>query len=145
MCRLKLTDLNIWPQDQSYKNGLEQQQTAFSRYHRTNESIPPGEPKMSNAALQKPFALNVLLFLLVFEFISAIPYGLMLAFDPSGKVAGMDVEVLKETVFSNYFIPGLILFSVIGIGSSLLAASILLRPNWSWFAFVNPVKSLHWS
>ncbi|QQS03232.1 MAG: hypothetical protein IPK50_13030 [Fibrobacterota bacterium] len=100
---------------------------------------------MSNAALQKPFALNVLLFLLVFEFISAIPYGLMLAFDPSGKVAGMDVEVLKETVFSNYFIPGLILFSVIGIGSSLLAASILLRPNWSWFAFVNPVKSLHWS
>ncbi|MBK9578803.1 MAG: hypothetical protein IPO40_17155 [Fibrobacteres bacterium] len=100
---------------------------------------------MPNDPPKNPLALKVLLFFLAFEFVSAVPYGLMLAIDPSGKMAGMDVGVLMGTPFSDYFVPGFLLLTVIGIGSSAVAASLLMRPNGGWLNRMNPFPSLHWS
>jgi hypothetical protein len=36
--------------------------------------------------------------------------------DPTGKAMGLDMSLLTYSPFGNYFIPGIILFSVLGIG-----------------------------
>lgn len=48
--------------------------------------------------------------------IGAIIYGLLLIVDPSGSKANMPLELLTRSPFTNYFIPGIILFLVNGVG-----------------------------
>jgi hypothetical protein len=68
--------------------------------------------------------------LLLLMAIAALPsaWGLMNP-APNGDALGMPVEFLKNTPFTSYFIPGLILFVVIGLGSLVAAlAGILKHP-----------------
>ena len=48
---------------------------------------------------------------------SAIYGGLMFILDPSGETLGIPIELLAGSPFSNYMIPGLLLFVVIGMDS----------------------------
>jgi len=58
--------------------------------------------------------------------VGAIFGGFGLMMDPSGVSLGMSVELLQGTPFQNYFIPGLVLFSVNGIGT-LIASYFTLK------------------
>ena len=51
---------------------------------------------------------------------SAIYGGWMLIADPSGASLGIPVDLLEGSPFPNYFIPGLLLFLVIGLDSLVL-------------------------
>ena len=51
---------------------------------------------------------------------SAIYGGWMLIIDPSGASLGIPIELLEGSPFKKYFIPGLLLFVVIGIDSLVL-------------------------
>ncbi len=55
--------------------------------------------------------------------LSAAPSGLLLIIRPDGSLMEMPVSVLKGSPFSNYLIPGILLFLVMGLGN--LAAGIM--------------------
>ncbi|MBD3289755.1 hypothetical protein GF337_13190 [candidate division KSB1 bacterium] len=48
--------------------------------------------------------------------IGAVIYGPLLIIDPSGGKAAMPVELLSGSPFSNYLIPGILLFLINGVG-----------------------------
>ncbi|KAA3654297.1 MAG: hypothetical protein DWQ10_17920 [Calditrichaeota bacterium] len=51
--------------------------------------------------------------------IGAVPAGLAMVADPSGSNLGMYVEMLANSPFNDFFIPGIFLLSINGIGSIL--------------------------
>jgi hypothetical protein len=62
----------------------------------------------------------ILFALHVFVGIGAVAGGLAAITNPQGPL-GMSVEPLKSSPFSNYFIPGVILFAIIGLGNIISA------------------------
>ena len=49
--------------------------------------------------------------------VGAVAGGLGLALDPSGESLGIPLELLEETPFATYLVPGIVLFAVNGLGS----------------------------
>jgi hypothetical protein len=47
--------------------------------------------------------------------VGALPAGLAMMIEPDGDKIGMPVEILSNTPFNSFFLPGLILFSVNGM------------------------------
>ena len=64
----------------------------------------------------------------LFVGIGALAGGLAAITNPLGPM-GMPTEPLKNSPFSNYLIPGIILFAVIGLGNIISALIILLKPR----------------
>ena len=60
---------------------------------------------------------NGLGFLQAFIGVGAVAGGLGLALDPSGEGLGIPLELLEETPFATFLIPGIVLFVVNGLGS----------------------------
>jgi hypothetical protein len=74
--------------------------------------------------------INRLLFVLhVFVGLGAIGGGLMAILNPEGP-GGMPTDALKNSPFDNFLIPGIILFTIIGLGNVLSAGSILANSNY---------------
>jgi hypothetical protein len=59
--------------------------------------------------------------------LSAIAGGLTFMVDPWGRKVGIATTILRHSPFSNFFIPGLILFVVIGITSLLTALAVIVK------------------
>jgi len=55
--------------------------------------------------------------LLLFVGIGAAVAGIGLVFKPNGSMLGMSVELLEDSPFQSFLIPGIILFLVNGLGS----------------------------
>jgi hypothetical protein len=47
----------------------------------------------------------------------ALPAGLAMVIDPSGVENGMDVQILSGSPFRSFLIPGMVLFTINGLGS----------------------------
>ena len=60
----------------------------------------------------------VILIIQIFNGLSALVGGIGLILHPDGVALGMDVDWLKTSPFSDFLIPGLILFFVNGIGNT---------------------------
>jgi len=71
-----------------------------------------------------PYALGVLQILVG---ITAILGGVGLVSDPSGAKMDVPLVLLKNSPFTNYFIPGLVLLVVIGVGNVLAGIVTFLR------------------
>jgi len=67
----------------------------------------------------------------VFIGIGAVAGGAGLALDPSGESLGMPLELLEETPFATFLIPGIVLFAVNGMGSLTGAIASFAR---RWYA-----------
>jgi hypothetical protein len=59
--------------------------------------------------------------------LGAVGGGLVLILDPSGSKLGIPVELLKNTPFSTYLVPGIVLLVVNGLGSLVGAAASFTR------------------
>ncbi|OWY20008.1 hypothetical protein C7N43_11165 [Sphingobacteriales bacterium UPWRP_1] len=68
---------------------------------------------------------NLLVFLLTFLGLTALWGGWLLMKDPTGSAIQLPSQWIADTVFGNYFVPGLVLFTIPGLGS--LAAAIITR------------------
>lgn len=68
--------------------------------------------------------------------VSAIYGGLALMRRPADDPLGMPVEWLDRTPFRDYFVPGLTLFTVFGVGSAGVLFGIARRRSWARFAAV---------
>ena len=59
--------------------------------------------------------------LLLFVGIGAVAGGLGVILDPSGESLGVSVDLLMNSPFKNFLIPGIVLFTVIGLTSLLVS------------------------
>lgn len=64
----------------------------------------------------------------VFIGLGAVGGGLGLVFEPNGANLGMPLEILKNSPFSTYLVPGIVLFMVNGLGS-LVGAAVSFTQN----------------
>ena len=63
----------------------------------------------------------------VFIGLGAVGGGLALVLEPSGANLRMPAELLKNSPFSTYLVPGIVLFAVNGLGSLLGGAATVAR------------------
>lgn len=65
--------------------------------------------------------------------ITAFVSGGLMSLDPSGTTMGLAIEWLDGTPFRSYLVPGLVLFSVLGVGSFVVLYGIVRRRRWAWW------------
>ena len=68
--------------------------------------------------------------------VGAVAGGLGLALDPTGGNVGMPLELLDETPFTNFLIPGIVLFVVNGLGSLIGAIASFARHRYAGHAAI---------
>lgn len=75
---------------------------------------------------------NLLFILHVFVGLGALGGGCVAIINPQEPV-GLTIDVLKNSPFSNFLIPGIILFLVIGLGNLFSAVSILFKSKYQGY------------
>ncbi|GAA0874561.1 hypothetical protein GCM10009118_09690 [Wandonia haliotis] len=90
-------------------------------------------------------ARNILLIELGFLGLGAIAGGGALIISPTGELLGMPLSMLEKSPFSNFFIPGIILFLVLGVFPMLLVFALLKKPKSGIAEKVNFFKDMHWT
>lgn len=88
---------------------------------------------------------NTLIALLAFLGVGAIGGGGVLIVSPSGKLFGMPLSMLDKSPFSDFLIPGIILFTVLGLVPCLLVVALLKKPKSRFAEQFNFYKDMHWS
>ncbi len=81
---------------------------------------------------RKPFAVILLIILLVFQSISGLFGGIQFILAPSGDFIQMPIISLAHTPFSDFTIPGLILFLLLGVFPGFTAYCLASKPAWKW-------------
>lgn len=90
-------------------------------------------------------ARNILLFLLAFLGLGALGGGGVLAVSPSGQLMGMPLSMLAGSPFHSFLIPGLLLFTVLGVAPCLLVVALLKKPKSSLAERLNLLGDMHWA
>lgn len=52
---------------------------------------------------------------------------------PGGRALGISLEWLEGSPFGSYFVPGFVLFTLLGIVPLAVVLGIRSRRSWSWF------------
>ena len=86
-----------------------------------------------NRASVSFYILELLIF---FQAVSGLFGGGALVMDPTGSLLKMPLDLLVPSPFSDYFIPGLILFWVLGVFPSVVFYGLLRRKKWAWLGAV---------
>lgn len=88
---------------------------------------------------------NILIFLLLFLGLSALGGGSLLIISPSGKlIGGLPLSILDHSPFSNFLIPGIILFLILGLSPLLLAVALIKKPANRVAEYFNLFKDMYW-
>jgi hypothetical protein len=88
---------------------------------------------------------SILLILLGFLGLGAIGGGSALIISPSGELLGMPLSMLEESPFNSFFVPGIILFSVLGLIPLWLIMALLKKPESKLAENINCFKDMHWA
>lgn len=88
---------------------------------------------------------NILVFLLLILGIGALFGGGVLIISPSGNMFQMPLNLLRNSPFSDFLIPGLILFVVLGIWPVWVAISLIYRPKFSFVNLFNVYEDMYWA
>lgn len=82
---------------------------------------------------ERPMALHALTATVLLQGISGLVGGYALLADPSGDLIGLPLAWLRGTPFSDYFVPGIILFSVLGVFPLCAAWGLWKGRSWAWY------------
>ena len=91
----------------------------------------------------KPHSL--LIALLLFLAFGALFGGGSLITQPDGSGFGMPVSILASSPFSDFTLPGLILFVLFGFGSLVAVYGLIAQPRWAWTEPLTRPLHMHWS
>ena len=83
---------------------------------------------------RRPAGVWILLVLLVIQGLGGLAGGLSLVIKPDGSIMKMPLSYLDGSPFSDFLIPGLILFLVLGVLPLVAAAGLWMRRTWGWYA-----------
>ena len=95
--------------------------------------------------MKRSFSSNLLIFLLFFLFISALAGGWGLISDPTGANLGFTTDMLQYAPFSNFMIPGLFLFVVLGVFPLMVQIGLVKKHGFKLAEKMNPYPNYHWS
>ncbi len=95
-------------------------------------------------ASPRPASVWVLIFLLLFLGLNAAVAGGMFIIAPDGHLIQMPLNDLKNSPFSDFLVPGFLLFFFVGVYPMVIAYSLWRRPAWQWPDLLNPSKRMHW-
>lgn len=91
-------------------------------------------------------ARNIHLILLTFLGLSAIGGGGALIISPSGELlGGLPLSILGNSPFTNFLIPGIILFLVLGIFPIFIIWALIKKPVVPLADCFNLFKDMHWA
>ena len=90
-------------------------------------------------------ARNFLIFLLGFLSLGALVGGGLLIIDPSGRLLGTPLSMLDTSPFSNFLIPAILLFFVIGILPLLVVIGLIKKFISPFAEYFNCFQDMHWS
>jgi len=88
---------------------------------------------------------NFLIFLLGFLGTGAIGGGAAMIISPSGEMMQMPLSMIENSPFDSFLIPGIILFSVLGLIPCLLIVALLKKPKSKLAEKINFYNDMHWS
>lgn len=97
---------------------------------------------MPNAS--RPWTIWIVAAILAFLALMALPVGWMMLRTPHSDLLGMRVDWIARTPFRSWLIPGIFLFTLIGLGSVCAIVALLVRPGWKWPQRLNPLRGQHW-
>ena len=100
---------------------------------------------MKNSANRRPSAVWALIVLHLLLGLGAVASGGMLMAAPDGHLMQMPLSMLEHSPFSDFLIPGAILFTLLGVYPLCVAYGLWKRPGWRWPDVINPFKRIHWS
>jgi hypothetical protein len=112
---------------------------------------------MDNPKIKEKRLIIWLGILQAFIGVGAVPAGIAMIYNPSGSVLGMTVEMLINSPFADFLIPGIFLLVINGIGSLIGALASFLRHRFAgkiaiglgiflilWIAIQVYWLGLHW-
>jgi hypothetical protein len=111
-------------------------------------SLSPSQPAPLAISRRRPWSVWAALALLLFIAIGALPAGILLMAAPHGDPMGMSGAWIESTPFGalgGWFLPGLVLFCLIGLGSLFASYAIVALPEWPALQRLTPFRSSHWA
>ena len=87
---------------------------------------------------------TLFIFLMAFLGIGAIGGGGVFIISPDGSLIGMPVSILANSPFDNFLIPGIILFTVLGLTPILLAMALYKKTPMAWPERLNFFSDMLW-
>ena len=93
----------------------------------------------------RPFGVRLLMWLQVLLALGALAGGASFMLAPDGHVIQMPLSNLKDSPFTNFLVPGILLFTFVGLFPLAVAYGLWKRPDWHWPDAINPVKDTYWS
>ena len=94
--------------------------------------------------MQRPFILWFLLFFLLFLALGGLYGGIAMLSDPTGHSLQM-TDILPLLPVSDYTLPGLFLFFVMGLAPLFLIYALLARPVWTGVQTLSRWSGHHWA
>jgi hypothetical protein len=99
---------------------------------------------MSNIGSKRPLSAAFLAFLLIFTGIGGLYGGYSLISAPDGQKLQMSTEILTNSPFNTFLVPGIILILFNGILPLLIAWGLFVKPPWQWPELFNLYHKQHW-
>jgi len=100
------------------------------------------QPSLSTV---RPLAVTALIGVLLLQATGALAGGATLMASPRGGIIRLPLSDLNGSPFHDFFIPGLILFFVLGLAPLLVAAALLWQPEIGALEAVNPFRRQYWA
>lgn len=94
---------------------------------------------------RKPLACKFLIVMHVLLGLGAVFGGLVLIFDPSGGIIKMPTSLLENSPFNTFLIPGIILFTVLGVFPLVVSYALVTKRHWKAADRINIFAQMHWS
>jgi hypothetical protein len=84
---------------------------------------------------------------MIFLAVSGLGGGIVLILDPSGDLIKLPLSLLQHNPFGSYFIPGMVLFLLLGIFPGLVFIALLCGPEFKWLKTINiyPGQKAAWT
>ena len=85
---------------------------------------------------KKPISVIVLMVSVFFQALSGLGGGAFLIADPTGETLNLSLSFLINSPFPDYLIPGIILFTVLGVYPLIVTAGLWKRKYWGWLGSI---------
>lgn len=90
------------------------------------------------------FSMITLVILLIILSANALIGGALMIIKPDGSLLGFPKDYLANTPFSDYTIPGILLFSCVGVVSAIALLGMVRVHDIRWLEKLNLYKSMYW-
>ena len=87
---------------------------------------------------------NLLIILLAILGVGAVFGGGVLIISPSGQLFGMPLSLLDHSPFNNFLVPGIILFTILGIAPIGVTIALIKKPAFEFAELFNFYKDMYW-